>query len=69
MGELKDRDRELSDMMTSHQQQLVAWQQDRDRLVMLERKCIQHEGMCFNLMDPMYTYITVNIYFGKFKTV
>lgn len=43
MTELKDRDRELSDMMTSHQQQLVAWQQDRDRLVTLERKCVQHE--------------------------
>ncbi|XP_053376146.1 protein hook homolog [Mercenaria mercenaria] len=43
MGELKDRDRELSDMMTSHQQQLVAWQQDRDRLTSLERKCTQYE--------------------------
>lgn len=44
MGELKDRDRELSDMMNSHQQQLVAWQQDRDRLATLERKCTQYEG-------------------------
>ncbi|KAL4223443.1 estrogen receptor binding [Mactra antiquata] len=43
MTELKDRDKELSDMMTSHQQQLVAWQQDRDRLGMLERKCTQYE--------------------------
>lgn len=43
MTELRDRDRELSDMMTSHQQQLVAWQQDRDRLASLERKCTQYE--------------------------
>lgn len=44
MSELKDRDRELSDMMKSHQQQLVAWQQDRDRIGVLERKCTQYEG-------------------------
>ena len=43
--ELKDRDRELGDMMNSHQQQLLAWEQDRQRVITLDRKCTQYEGI------------------------
>ena len=45
MTELKDRDRELGDMMSSHQQQLLAWEQDRHRVITLDRKCTQYEGL------------------------
>jgi len=31
--ELKDRDRELNDMMSAHQHQLLAWEQDRQNTV------------------------------------
>lgn len=44
MMELKDRDRELGDMMNSHQQQLLAWEQDRQRVITLDRKCTQYEA-------------------------
>lgn len=44
MSELKDRDRELSDLVTAHQQQLTAWQQDKDRLQSLEKKCTHYEN-------------------------
>ncbi|XP_062566329.1 uncharacterized protein LOC134228665 [Saccostrea cucullata] len=36
--ELQDRDRELNDMMMAHQQQLIAWEQDRHRILTLEQK-------------------------------
>ena len=42
--ELKDRDRELGDMMKSHEQQLMAWEQDRHRVISLDQKCSQYEG-------------------------
>ncbi|KAL3856483.1 hypothetical protein ACJMK2_011234, partial [Sinanodonta woodiana] len=41
--ELKDRDRELNDIMESHQQQLLAWEQDRHRLMQLEQTCSQYK--------------------------
>ncbi|KAK3084622.1 hypothetical protein FSP39_016463 [Pinctada imbricata] len=41
--ELKDRDRELNDMMTAHQQQLVAWEQDRHRILTLEQRLAKTE--------------------------
>ena len=42
--ELKDRDRELGDMMKSHEQQLLVWEQDRQRVYSLEQTCTQYEG-------------------------
>ncbi|KAL5016793.1 hypothetical protein ScPMuIL_006382 [Solemya velum] len=42
--ELKERDRELNDMVTSHHQQLVAWDQDRQRLLSLEQKMSRYEN-------------------------
>ncbi|XP_056260245.1 coiled-coil domain-containing protein 62 isoform X2 [Seriola aureovittata] len=39
MAELKDRDRELNTMSTSHHKQLHAWEQDRQRVLTLEQRC------------------------------
>jgi hypothetical protein len=43
--ELRDRDSELNGMSTAHQHQLQAWEQDRHRLLTLEQKCHQYQGM------------------------
>ncbi|KAM3874239.1 coiled-coil domain-containing protein 62 [Diretmus argenteus] len=37
--ELKDRERELNTMTTSHHKQLQAWEQDRQRVLALEQRC------------------------------
>ena len=50
MGELKDRDRELSDMAAAHQQQLLAWEQDRHRLATLDKTLVQYEGNALTIM-------------------
>ena len=42
--ELRDRDRELNEMVAAHQQQLSAWDQDRKKTLQLEEKCGQLEG-------------------------
>ena len=42
--ELQDRDRELNEMVASHQRQLLAWEQDRQKLLGLETKCARYEG-------------------------
>ncbi|XP_060077283.1 serine/threonine-protein kinase dst2-like [Ylistrum balloti] len=44
VAELQDRDRELNDMMSAHQQQLLAWEQDRQRILILEQKCARYDG-------------------------
>ncbi|XP_039268373.1 uncharacterized protein LOC120343301 isoform X1 [Styela clava] len=44
IGELKDRDRELNEMVAAHQQQLSAWERDRQRALLLERKNDKYEG-------------------------
>ncbi|XP_055369331.1 coiled-coil domain-containing protein 62 isoform X2 [Betta splendens] len=41
MAELKDRDRELNIMAASHRKQLMAWEQDRQRVLTLEQKCVR----------------------------
>ncbi|XP_002125618.2 uncharacterized protein LOC100183507 [Ciona intestinalis] len=38
IGELKDRDKELNEMVAAHQQQLSAWERDRRRVVELEHR-------------------------------
>ena len=43
--ELKDRDRELNEMVASHRRQLEAWEMDRQRLLSLEARCTKYEGM------------------------
>ena len=39
IGELKDRDRELNDMVHAHHQQMSSWDEDRRRLTSIEQKC------------------------------
>ncbi|XP_056434963.1 coiled-coil domain-containing protein 62-like [Gadus chalcogrammus] len=41
--ELKDRDRELNTMAASHHKQLHAWEQDRQRVLSLERRCARSD--------------------------
>ena len=48
--ELRDRDSELNGMSTAHQHQLQAWEQDRHRLLTLEQKCHQYQGMVMVLV-------------------
>ncbi|XP_071790283.1 coiled-coil domain-containing protein 62-like [Asterias amurensis] len=44
IGELQDRDRELNEMVASHQKQLLAWEQDRQKLLTLEQRYSRLEG-------------------------
>ncbi|KAF7650725.1 hypothetical protein LDENG_00121560 [Lucifuga dentata] len=39
MAELKERDRELKDMAAFHQKQLCVWEQDHQRMLILEQRC------------------------------
>lgn len=43
LSELKDRDRELNGMVTSHQQHLSAWETDRQRSLYMEQKLKRYE--------------------------
>ncbi|XP_046557442.1 coiled-coil domain-containing protein 62-like [Haliotis rubra] len=42
--ELRERDHELNETVTAHSSQLLAWERDRQRLLMLEQKCSRYEG-------------------------
>ncbi|MEE6504061.1 hypothetical protein FKM82_005055 [Ascaphus truei] len=44
IAELKDRDKELNDMVSVHQRQLLAWEHDRQRVLTLEQKCNRLEN-------------------------
>ncbi|XP_036027717.1 coiled-coil domain-containing protein 62 isoform X3 [Onychomys torridus] len=44
IGELKDRDKELNDMVTVHQRQLLSWEEDRQKVLTLEERCSKLEG-------------------------
>jgi uncharacterized protein (DUF3084 family) len=46
--ELKDRDRELNTMAASHHKQLHAWEQDRQRVLSLEKRCARSDGEATN---------------------
>ncbi|XP_071619857.1 coiled-coil domain-containing protein 62 isoform X1 [Heliangelus exortis] len=39
IAELKDRDRELDDMVAVHQRQLLAWEDDRQKILTLAERC------------------------------
>ncbi|XP_007489961.1 coiled-coil domain-containing protein 62 isoform X1 [Monodelphis domestica] len=43
IGELRDRDRELSEMVLAHQRQLIAWEDDRQKVLTLEERCCKLE--------------------------
>ncbi|XP_060049167.1 coiled-coil domain-containing protein 62 isoform X2 [Erinaceus europaeus] len=42
--ELKDRDKELNDMVAVHQRQLLSWEEDRQKVLTLEERCSKLEG-------------------------
>ncbi|XP_019504509.1 PREDICTED: coiled-coil domain-containing protein 62 isoform X1 [Hipposideros armiger] len=44
IGELKDRDKELNDMVAVHQRQLLSWEDDRQKVLTLEERCSKLEG-------------------------
>ncbi|XP_030074416.1 coiled-coil domain-containing protein 62 isoform X2 [Microcaecilia unicolor] len=44
IAELKDRDKELNDMVAVHQRQLVAWNEDRQRVLSLEERSSRLEN-------------------------
>lgn len=44
IAELKDRDQELNVMAAAHHKQLLSWEQDRQRVLILEQRCTRLEG-------------------------
>ncbi|XP_063310361.1 coiled-coil domain-containing protein 62 [Pelobates fuscus] len=44
IAELKDRDKELNDMVSVHRSQLLAWENDRQNILKLEQKCSRLEN-------------------------
>ncbi|XP_053328234.1 coiled-coil domain-containing protein 62 [Spea bombifrons] len=44
IAELKDREKELNDMVSVHQRQLLAWEDDRQKVLTLEQKCSRLEN-------------------------
>lgn len=60
--ELKDRDRELNDMVQTHQKHLHAWDEDRQRILALERRCARLEGMLSFSYYNIYTSYTILVY-------
>lgn len=45
ISELRDRDRELNSMVSAHQTQLLAWEEDRQKLLTAEHKASHYESM------------------------
>ncbi|KTF74666.1 hypothetical protein cypCar_00029245 [Cyprinus carpio] len=43
IAELKDRDQELNTMAAAHHKQLLSWEQDRQRVLILEQRCARLE--------------------------
>ncbi|XP_051541787.1 coiled-coil domain-containing protein 62-like isoform X5 [Myxocyprinus asiaticus] len=43
IAELKDRDQELNSMAAAHHRQLLSWEQDRQRVLILEQRCARLE--------------------------
>ncbi|XP_067255097.1 coiled-coil domain-containing protein 62 [Chanodichthys erythropterus] len=43
IAELKDRDQELNVMAAAHHKQLLSWEQDRQRVLILEQRCTRLE--------------------------
>lgn len=44
IAELKDRDRELNEMVTSHRRQISAWDADRQKILNLEERNTVYES-------------------------
>ncbi|XP_043924847.1 coiled-coil domain-containing protein 62 [Protopterus annectens] len=44
MAELRDRDKELNEMVAVHQKQMLAWEEGRQRVLTLEQRCTRLEN-------------------------
>ena len=44
VAELKARDKELNDIFSANYEQMLTWQQDKQKLLAVERKCFELEG-------------------------
>ena len=67
ISELKDRDRELNEMVLSHQRQIGAWDADRKKIMVLEERGTQYESEYKNEFDDyeigyhrLHLFITVH---------
>lgn len=80
VAELRDRDRELNEMVSSHQKQLLSWDQDRQKILSQEHRCSKLERECstdlvsslwFDPFRVFYVCIFVVVlklfYWGKLK--
>ena len=62
VAELRDRDRELNEMVSSHHKQLLSWDQDRQKILSLERMCSRLEreylfrSACFISWHPLHVF-------------
>lgn len=65
IGELKDRDRELNDMVQAHQKQIVAWEEDRQRVFSLEKRSARIESELKNRNDQLKS-LQARYYFSHF---
>ena len=62
IAELRDRDRELNEMVATHQQQMDAWQHDRHRVISLEEKCSQLQSQfCVIIIIIIYIKFLSNL--------
>lgn len=55
IAELRDRDHELNEMVAAHQKQLAAWEQDRQKLLLVEEKCAKLEREILAKNDELRT--------------
>jgi len=44
INELRDRDKELNEMVQAHHTEMKAWKEDRSRTQLLEQKCAKLES-------------------------
>jgi len=56
IAELKDRDQELNSMAAAHHKQMLSWEQDRQRVLILEQKCCRMEGESESRVNVKFTY-------------
>lgn len=57
IGELKDRDKELNDMVAVHQRQLLSWEEDRQKVLTLEERCSKLEGQKYTQLHLLCTSV------------
>ena len=54
ISELRDRDKELNDMVQAHHTEMKVWQEDRSLTHSLEQRCAKVDSINQYLIDSMY---------------